>query len=131
MNDLAAGWEEAWELTVVVGDVLGGNSLGSFIFSNSPLFDLWFVKGIRRESWRGNSYPFIWYVSFNVGNHVIVHDERLGSFVFILKHNSLPITTPPHGKRLVGLEPLNPVFPFSIQRELPLPRNKQERILVS
>ena len=37
MNDLAAGWEEAWELTVVVGDVLGGNSLGSFIFSNSPL----------------------------------------------------------------------------------------------
>jgi len=49
MNDLAAGWEEAWELTVVVGDVLGGNSLGSFIFSNSPLFGLWFVKGIRRE----------------------------------------------------------------------------------
>ena len=55
------------------------NSLGSLIFSHGPLFGSW------TELREGVGFiSFVWYVSFNVGNHIIIHDKRLGSFVYIV-----------------------------------------------
>lgn len=39
-------------------------------------------EGIHREF-----IFFVWYVDFNVRNHIIIYDEQLRSFVFIVKYN--------------------------------------------